>query len=76
MKFIMCLIIDALGMSTYLIPGLGEAGDLAWAPIQKMLVKQVTGVDSNLVLAEELIPFTDIIPSATISYFMSKKNNN
>lgn len=68
----MCLIIDAIGMSTYALPLLGEAGDLAWAPIQKFLVKQITGVNSNWVMLEELLPFTDVVPAATISYFIMK----
>lgn len=33
---IMALIIDLIGMSSYFIPGMGEAFDTAWAPIRKL----------------------------------------
>lgn len=31
---IMALIIDLIGMSSFFVPGLGEAFDTAWAPIR------------------------------------------
>jgi hypothetical protein len=72
MRFLLCLLIDFIGMGTYAAPGIGEFGDLAWAPIQFILVWLITGEKSKLAFWEEILPFTDIIPSATISYFMKK----
>jgi hypothetical protein len=62
------LAIDALGMATYLIPALGETADLVLAPIISILIYAVhkTTIGAIAGFLEEIIPFTDIIPSATI----------
>jgi len=38
-KLLLSLVIDAIGMATYLVPVAGEAGDVAWAPISAYLVR-------------------------------------
>merc|ERR1712029_103007 len=52
--------------------GAGEGFDLTWAPISMILVGALyDGVMPNLkyvALMEELLPFTDWIPSATIGW--------
>lgn len=65
------LAIDALGMASYLIPALGEAADLVIAPIVSILIYAVhrTTFGAMAGFLEEIIPFTDIIPSATIIWF-------
>ena len=74
------LAIDALGMATYLIPALGEAADIVIAPIVSILIYSVHRTTFGAVagLLEEILPFTDIIPSATIiwfyRYFLKKEN--
>jgi hypothetical protein len=62
------LAIDALGMATYLIPALGETADLVLAPIISILIYAVHKTTFGAIAGffEEIIPFTDIIPSATI----------
>lgn len=62
------LAIDALGMTTYLIPALGETADLVLAPIISILIYAVHKTTFGAIAGffEEIIPFTDIIPSATI----------
>ena len=62
------LAIDVLGMATYLIPALGETADLVLAPIISILIYAVhrTTIGAIVGFLEEIIPFTDIIPSATI----------
>lgn len=71
-KLVASLLIDAIGSSSYLLPILGEGFDLAWAPISMILVGAMyDGVMPNLkyvALAEELLPFTDIIPTATLGW--------
>ena len=32
-KLLLSILMDAIGMSTFLIPGIAEIADLAWAPI-------------------------------------------
>ena len=45
-KLVACIGIDLLSDSSFLIPGVGEAEDIAWAPISAFLLK--TLFDSNI----------------------------
>lgn len=65
------LAIDALGMATYLVPALGETADIIIAPIVSILIYAVHRTTFGAIAGflEEIIPFTDIIPSATIIWF-------
>ena len=71
-KLLLSLLIDAIGMATYLLPVAGETGDLAWAPISAYLIYQLygNGLISGLAFAEELLPGLDIIPTATIAWVL------
>lgn len=66
------LLMDALGSSSYIIPGIGESFDVVWCPCQTLLIKSMYGTTSpNLMyvsFAEEFLPFTDVLPSATIGW--------
>ncbi|WP_394757846.1 hypothetical protein [Flavobacterium sp.] len=82
-KLILGLIFDFIGMLSYIIPGIAESLDVIWAPISGMLLvamyKGTTGKVAGVIgTLEELIPFTDIIPTFTITwlyeYFQDKKN--
>jgi hypothetical protein len=71
-KLIASLLIDAVGTASYLIPIAGEGFDLAWAPVSMTFVgamydRVVPGL-KYAALAEELLPFTDWIPSATLGW--------
>jgi hypothetical protein len=73
-----CIIMDIIGMATYLIPSMGEFGDIAWAPISGFIFYRLYGgrfgmIGGVLNFLEEIIPFTDIIPSFTIAWFIRKK---
>ena len=67
-----CLLLDLIGSSSYLIPLVGEGFDLAWAPMQTILIMAMyDGIAPNLKylsFVEEILPFTDIVPSATIGW--------
>jgi len=71
-KLIVSLVVDAIGSASYLIPLAGEGFDLTWAPISMILVGALyDDVMPNLkyvALIEELLPFTDFIPSATLGW--------
>lgn len=80
---ILSVVLDLIGMITFVIPGIGEFGDVIWAPISAYLMTKiykgtsgkVAGVFSFL---EEILPFTDIIPSFTIMWiytYIYKKEN-
>ena len=71
-KLGLSILIDLIGVATYLVPVVGEAGDLGWAPISAYLIFQLygNGIISGLAFAEELLPGLDIIPTATIAWFL------
>lgn len=69
---VICLTIDLGGVSSYLLPGIGEAADLLWAPASAFLVRAV--FESNILalanFAKEALPFTDILPLATLAWVL------
>jgi hypothetical protein len=70
-KLIVAIGIDLLGYVSYLIPGIAEFSDVIIAPISAILVyslfnKKIKWV--GLAFFEEILPFTDVIPSATIAW--------
>jgi hypothetical protein len=71
-RLVVSLLIDLIGSSSYLLPVVGEAFDLAWAPIQTIMVMAMYDLTTpNLKyvsFAEEILPFTDIVPTATIGW--------
>ncbi|MCB9232953.1 MAG: hypothetical protein H6581_14915 [Bacteroidia bacterium] len=72
-KLALALVIDAVGMVSYFIPGIAETIDIVWAPIAAaanfMLFKGATGVaGATFTLTEELLPGTDFIPSVTLTW--------
>jgi len=71
-KLVVSLLIDLVGSASYLIPLAGEAFDLSWAPISMVLVgalyDDVAPSLKYVALIEELLPFTDWIPSATLGW--------
>jgi hypothetical protein len=73
----LCIALDVIGMATYLIPALGEFADVVWAPISGYLFFTLFGgrfgmIGGVLNFLEEIIPYTDIIPSFTIAWFIRK----
>ena len=82
-KLLLGLLFDGIGMISFSIPLLGEFSDVIWAPIAafimtRMYKGRVGRTASILTFLEEIIPFTDIIPSFTITwiytYFFQKQN--
>lgn len=83
-KLLLGLLFDGIGMISFSIPLLGEFSDVIWAPIAafimtRMYQGRVGRTASILTFLEEIIPFTDIIPSFTITwiytYFFQKQKN-
>lgn len=78
-EFIGSIIIDLIGLLSYLLPGIGESTDIATAPLNLAWIYgmfdddgEVTtgeGALSAFGLVEEAAPFIDIIPSATIAWY-------
>eukprot|EP00536_Pseudo-nitzschia_multiseries_P008856 jgi/Psemu1/21664/gm1.21664_g len=73
-KLWISLVIDLIGSSSYLLPLAGEGFDVAWAPAQTVLIMAMYDATSpNLKYVsflEELLPFTDVVPSACIGWAM------
>jgi hypothetical protein len=67
-RLLVGIVFDILGVATYFFPALGEAGDLAWAPIAAAsffaMYRGLTGIiGGSMVFIEELFPFTDFMPT-------------
>lgn len=80
-SLLFCIAMDIIGYATYIIPGLGEYGDIVWAPLSAWLFYQHFGswrgaVGGIINLVEEALPFTDFIPTFTIMYFWQQNSNN
>ena len=71
-KLLASVALDFLGSCSYLIPGAGEAFDLFWAPFQTICVASMYDAGlpglKYLSFAEEIIPFTDFIPTASLGW--------
>ena len=53
--------IDVIGVASFAAPVAGEVADIGWAPI------------TGLALEEDLLPGYDVIPTATIAWFLEQK---
>lgn len=72
-----CVLMDMIGMASYLLPGIGETFDLVWAPVSGYMFYKLFGGRLGLIggvldFLEEILPFTDVIPSFTIAWFIRK----
>ena len=68
------LTIDGVGSFSYLLPFVGEVFDVVWAPTQTVLImalyQHVSPNMSYVSFAEEMLPFLDVLPSATTGWLM------
>jgi hypothetical protein len=80
-SLLFCIAMDAAGMLTFFFPAIGEWGDMAWAPISAYIFRNAFGGLGGLVggafsFIEELLPFSDIIPTFTIAWYIQNKYKN
>jgi hypothetical protein len=71
LKLTAAVIIDLIGFGTYVIPGAGEGGDLAWGPISGFLIYMLFPNRKKMALSgaiEEMLPFTDFVPTAYLAW--------
>ena len=71
---IFCLLMDLIGSASFFIPGIGEWFDLLWAPLSAFIFYKTFGgklgkLGSVISFVEEILPYTDIIPTFTLGYF-------
>ncbi len=72
-RLIISLLFDAIGMLSFVIPGVGEFSDIIWAPISYWLltrmyagkIGQISGIVS---FVEEVLPGLDFIPTFTLTW--------
>ena len=74
----LCIFLDLVGMASYVFPFLAEFSDIVWAPISAFIFNKLFGgrlgmIGGVLNFLEELAPFTDVIPSFTIAWFIRKQ---
>ena len=72
-SLILCIVMDLIGYATFALPFLGEFADLLWAPVSAFIFYKTFGgwkgaFGSVFNFAEEILPFTDFIPSFTIMW--------
>jgi len=72
-KLLLGLLFDAVGMISYIIPGIGEFSDVIWAPISAWLMTKLykgkTGkIAAVISFVEEVLPLVDIIPTFTLMW--------
>ncbi len=73
-KLLLGLLFDALGLVSFIIPGVGEFSDIIWAPISAWImtrmykgkIGQIAGV---VTFIEEILPISDFMPSFTLMWF-------
>lgn len=79
-KLITSIILDVIGCASYVIPVIGEFSDVVFAPIQAIYILLVYQTTPRAILGglEEILPFTDIIPSCTLAHLktFSKSKNH
>ncbi len=71
----LCILLDIVGYSSFGVPLLGEFFDLAWAPVSAFLFYRMFGgkmgvVGGGVSFLEEILPFTDFVPTFTIAWAM------
>lgn len=74
-KLIVSVALDCFGFLSYLILGFGESTDIFWAPISAffcfLLYRGKVGALGGIVtFGEEILPFTDFIPSLTVVWLI------
>lgn len=72
-SLVLCVILDIIGYATYSVPGLGEFGDLIWAPVSAFIFFRLFGgwkgfFGGTFNFIEEILPGTDFIPSFTLMW--------
>lgn len=78
LTLLFCILIDFGGEASFLLPGVGEAEDVAWAPLSAFLLSNIFGsnVITSLDFIKEILPGSDILPVAVIAWILKYKYPN
>lgn len=72
MRLFVCVLIDLVGSGSLVVPFLGDAMDIITAPVGALLLHAIFA-DPRVTaagFAEELLPGTDVLPTATIAWVL------
>lgn len=74
-KLAKCLLLDAVGMTSAVVPVIGPFLDVIWAPVAASISYRMFGqkrgkYTSLVTFLEELLPVTDVVPSFTLFWFI------
>ena len=74
-KLVKCVLLDAVGMASAVIPVVGPVLDVIWAPVAasisyKMFGEKKGKYTSLITFVEELLPVTDVMPTFTIFWIL------
>lgn len=72
-SLLICILMDLIGYASYALPGLGELGDIVWAPVSAIIFYRMFGgwkgaFGGMFNFVEEILPGLDFIPSFTIMW--------
>jgi len=72
-KLALGILFDAIGMVTFILPFIGEFGDVIWAPLSALIMTRMykgkTGKIAGLAsFFEEILPGLDFIPTFTLTW--------
>ncbi len=72
-KLILGIVFDCIGMLSFSIPLIGEFSDVIWAPLAGFLMTwmykgSVGKVAGGITFLEEAFPFSDVIPTFTLTW--------
>lgn len=67
------IVFDLIGMLTYLVPFFGEFADSIWAPLAAFMLSYmykgtIGKVGGIIEFVEEILPFSDFIPTFTLTW--------
>jgi hypothetical protein len=77
-----CILLDLVGLTSYLFPVIGETIDIVWAPLSGIIFYFLFGMKKFGLFGgffsflEELAPGLDFIPTFTIAWFIRKREED
>lgn len=76
-KLVLSILLDLVGMISYIIPAVGESIDFVWAPLSAYLItkifkNKISKYTAVVGFIEEAFPFSDVIPTFTITWLLSE----
>ena len=82
-NLVLGILFDGIGMLSFTVPFIGEFSDVIWAPLAGFLMtwmyKGTVGkVGGTITFLEEIFPFSDLIPTFTLTWIYNYwiKNRN